>query len=195
MQSAIRGTRTTFGQPVDPDNFGVKSIYDEPVSYPLRGLWPTAVSGLVATLTEGSNVVELTTGNTSQVDVSQVISDAAHALPTNTAVISVIDSTHFVVSANATADETGDALTLLAPVALTGDWQQGILGVRADLTYDILTEATLYDDLTGQPTIALAQSQAVGLMVVARFGFTVANWATYQAPNEATRYPFAALLA
>jgi hypothetical protein len=192
LKAAIRGTRTTYGQPVDPANFNPNSIYDEPVTYPLKGLWPTHITGLVASFND-SDEITLTTGNTSQLDVGQAISGTD--IPANSVVTDIVDSTHFHINNTTTGgSQTDISLTLTAPVAMTGDWSQGILGVRQDLSYQILTEATLFND-AGAATVALAQSNAIGLLVEARFGFAVANWATYLAPNEATRYPFATMLA
>ena len=79
---------------------------------------------------------------------------------------------------------------LSKPEMVVGDYSHGILGVRQDITYKILTEATLYDD-TGQVLYALAQQDMVALRVVARFGFQVDNTINYANTNEATRYPWA----
>ncbi len=73
---------------------------------------------------------------------------------------------------------------------LAGDFSHGILGTRQDITYKMLSEATIYDE-NGDVLYALAQQDMVALRVVARFGFQVDNTITYANLNEATRYPWA----
>ncbi len=77
--------------------------------------------------------------------------------------------------------------------AVVGDPSMAILGVRTDIQYKFLTEATI--DISaaqdGSAMVSLAQQDAVGLRVRARFGFVVANPLTRLNQNSATRYPFA----
>jgi HK97 family phage major capsid protein len=89
------------------------------------------------------------------------------------------------------------AMTALWPAAATaeaiaGDFSQGILGVRQDLTYKLLTEAVITDD-TGLVIYNLPQQDMVALRVVARYGFQVANAMTWENTNDATRYPWAVM--
>jgi HK97 family phage major capsid protein len=89
------------------------------------------------------------------------------------------------------------ALTALWPApataeAIAGDFSQGILGIRQDLTYKLLSEAVITDD-TGRVIYNLPQQDMVALRVVARYGFQVANIATWENPNDATRYPWAVM--
>jgi HK97 family phage major capsid protein len=81
-----------------------------------------------------------------------------------------------------------------AAEAVAGDYTQGILGVRQDLTYRVLDQAVITDN-TGAIIYNLAQQDMVALRVVARFGFQIANTLNYDNANEATRYPFAVLRA
>lgn len=81
-----------------------------------------------------------------------------------------------------------------APLAVIGDYTQGILGVRQDITAKILTESVIQDPVTGDIVYNLAQQDMKALRLVARFGFQVANYATREAPDsEDGRYPFAVL--
>lgn len=82
---------------------------------------------------------------------------------------------------------TGDAEVIL------GDFTQALLGVRQDVTYKILDQAVIQDG-SGNIVFNLAQQDMVALRVVARFAFQIANTVNYDNSNDATRYPFAALL-
>jgi HK97 family phage major capsid protein len=89
------------------------------------------------------------------------------------------------------------AMTGLWPAAATaeaiaGDFSQGILGIRQDLTYKLLDQAVITDD-TGLVIYNLPQQDMVALRVVARYGFQVANAMTWENTNDATRYPWAVM--
>ena len=77
---------------------------------------------------------------------------------------------------------------------VAGDFTQGILGVRQDITYKILDQAVITDG-SGVIQYNLAQQDMVAMRVVARFGFAVPNTINYDNSNAATRYPFGVLRA
>jgi len=80
-----------------------------------------------------------------------------------------------------------------AAEAVVGDFTQAILGIRQDITYKVLTEATIYaaDGIT--PQYALAQQDMVALRIVFRCAFATANTINYDNPTAGTRYPWSVI--
>jgi hypothetical protein len=76
---------------------------------------------------------------------------------------------------------------------LAGDFSQGILGIRKDITYKILDQAVIQDN-TGAIMFNLAQQDMVALRVTMRVAFQVANTLNYDQPTEASRFPFGVLI-
>jgi HK97 family phage major capsid protein len=70
-----------------------------------------------------------------------------------------------------------------------GDFTQGILGIRKDITMKLLTEAVIQDN-TGAIVYNLAQQDMVAMRFTARFAFQIANTINYSQQVEANRYPF-----
>lgn len=77
---------------------------------------------------------------------------------------------------------------------IVGDFSQGIMATRQDITYKILDQAVIQDN-TGAIIYNLAQQDMVAMRVVARFGFQVSNIVNYDQPVEANRSPWATMLA
>lgn len=75
-----------------------------------------------------------------------------------------------------------------------GDFSQGILGVRQDMTYKILSEAVIQDN-TGAIIYNLAQQDMVAMRCVARFAFQVSNIVNFETPVEEDRSPWAIMVA
>ncbi len=78
-----------------------------------------------------------------------------------------------------------DVATLIA-----GDRRAAIIGIRQDVTYKILTEATLTDG-AGNVTFSLAEQDMIALRAKFRLGFVVANTVSSETGDQ--EYPFAAL--
>jgi HK97 family phage major capsid protein len=77
--------------------------------------------------------------------------------------------------------------------AVLGDFTQAILGIRQDITYKVLTEATIYAADGVTPQYALAQQDMVALRIVFRCAFQTANTINYDNPTAGTRYPFSVI--
>lgn len=75
---------------------------------------------------------------------------------------------------------------------ISGDWNQGIIGIRQDLTYKMLDQAVINDD-EGRIVWNLPQMDMVALRVVGRFAFQVPNPSNRMNTNASTRYPFTVL--
>lgn len=77
--------------------------------------------------------------------------------------------------------------------AVTGDFSQGILGVRQDMTFKMLDQSVIQDN-TGAIIYNLAQQDLVAMRVVCRYAWQVPNPVSRLQPAEANRYPFGVLL-
>lgn len=75
---------------------------------------------------------------------------------------------------------------------IMGDWTQGIVGVREDITMEMFDTGVLQDNL-GNIIFNLLQQDMVALRAVARFAFAVPNPINRMQQTAANRYPFAAI--
>jgi HK97 family phage major capsid protein len=75
---------------------------------------------------------------------------------------------------------------------IAGDWSQGIVGIRQDLTWKMLDQSVITDN-NGLIVFNLPQQDMVAMRVVARYAFQVPNPLNRMNMVEATRYPFAVL--
>jgi HK97 family phage major capsid protein len=86
---------------------------------------------------------------------------------------------------------TWDAATALM---VSGDWTNLVYAMRQDITYKMLTEATIFDTDGVTPIYSLAQQDMVAIRAVMRVGWEVVNPISSMNSNNATRFPFAALI-
>jgi hypothetical protein len=75
-----------------------------------------------------------------------------------------------------------------APVAIPYDPTEFVVGVRQDVTWKLLDQAVIQDE-DGEIIYNFAQEDMVGLRLVMRVGWQVANTINYDEPTEADRYP------
>jgi HK97 family phage major capsid protein len=75
---------------------------------------------------------------------------------------------------------------------IAGDWSQGLIGIRQDLTWKMLDQSVITDN-NGLIVFNLPQQDMVAMRVVARYAFQVPNPLNRMNMVEATRYPFSVL--
>jgi len=76
---------------------------------------------------------------------------------------------------------------------ISGDFSNAVYSIRQDITYKLLTEATLYDTDGSTPLYRLAEQDMVALRVVMRMAWEVPNPITQLQPDGDIRYPFSVL--
>ncbi len=78
---------------------------------------------------------------------------------------------------------------------ITGDYDQGIIGVRQDMEMEFFNSGVIQDPVTGAIVYNLIQQNLYAWRVDARFAWAVANPINWINQIEATRSPFGVLLA
>lgn len=81
---------------------------------------------------------------------------------------------------------------LSAAELFAGDFSQGVISLRQDITYKVLTEGVIQAP-DGTIEYNLPQQDLIALRAVMRVGFAVPNPINRANPTAGTRYPFAVL--
>lgn len=88
--------------------------------------------------------------------------------------------------------EAENAATSNSVSAIAGDWSQGIIAVREDISVDFSKHAVIHDNTGAVQYNAWQQDLTIGRFV-ARFGFAVPNPVNRTRETTASRYPFSLL--
>ena len=83
------------------------------------------------------------------------------------------------------------AFDVTKALLIAGDFNQLVYSIRQDVTYKVLTEATIVDPSTKQVIYSLAQQDMIALRAVMRLGWEIPNPINYMQQTEANRCPFA----
>jgi HK97 family phage major capsid protein len=75
---------------------------------------------------------------------------------------------------------------------ITGDFSQLVYSIRQDVTYKVLTEATIVDPTTREVIYSLAQQDMVALRAVMRLGWEIPNPVSAYRSEMESYTPFAA---
>lgn len=77
---------------------------------------------------------------------------------------------------------------------IVGDFSQAVYAIRQDITFDVFREGSIYDPVTKELLYALMQQDMLAIRAVMRIGWEVPNPITSGQPDNAIRFPFAAIL-
>lgn len=86
--------------------------------------------------------------------------------------------------------QKGSAWDSTKASVLCGDFSQAVYSIRQDMTMKLLTEAIISDS-EGKVVYNFAQQDMVGLRIVMRLGWQVANPVNTSNPDADSRFPFA----
>jgi HK97 family phage major capsid protein len=88
---------------------------------------------------------------------------------------------------------TNGAMDAATALMFSGDWSKLVYSIRQEITFKILTEATL-QDANGEILYNLAQNDMIALRAKMRLGWALPNPANRVQTTAASRYQFAVLV-
>lgn len=177
--------------------------------------------GIVTGATSASNVVTLNSGDSlydkimSEDGVISKVEEAGFFVTGNMADISmraklrgmkdssgdplfktnVQGATTYTLDGTAIEFPRNGAFDKAQALMISGDFSQLVYAIRQDVTYKVLTEATIVDPSSKEVVFALAQQDMIALRVVMRLGWEIPNPINGLKTTESQRFPFAVLKA
>ena len=118
----------------------------------------------------------------------KVVGDANH---NDTAAACVTAKILAPISATVTFKLMNGAWDETEALMITGDFSQMVYSIRQDVTYKILTEATIVDPTTREVVYSLAQQDMVALRAVMRLGWEIPNPVSAYRSDLLSYTPFA----
>ena len=91
-------------------------------------------------------------------------------------------------------DKNGQPIFISGALMVVGDFHQLVYSIRQDVTYKVLTEATIVDPGNKQVVYSLAQQDMVALRAVMRLGWEIPNPISSYRETLARYSPFAVYL-
>lgn len=77
---------------------------------------------------------------------------------------------------------------------IVGDFTQAVYAIRQDITFKILTEASIHDPVTHELLYNLPQQDLIAIRATMRIGWEVPNPVSSGDPDNSTRFPFAVIV-
>lgn len=157
----------------------------------LLGETAAGVAGSIGKLEEDGYVA---TGHVAATEMKRKLRNVRSATGEPIFRTNMQDSTRFDLDGAPIYFPTNGAILAATALLVSGQWDQLVYAIRQDITYKVLTEATI-QDAAGNTIYNLAQQDMVALRAVMRLGFALPNPINRMQTVAANRAPFAVLKA
>ncbi len=157
----------------------------------LLGETAAGVAGSIGKLEEDGYVA---TGHVAATEMKRKLRNVRSATGEPIFRTNMQDSTRFDLDGAPIYFPTNGAIVAATALLVSGQWDQLVYAIRQDITYKVLTEATI-QDAAGNTIYNLAQQDMVALRAVMRLGFALPNPINRMQTVAANRAPFAVLKA
>ena len=157
----------------------------------LLGETAAGVAGSIGKLEEDGYVA---TGHVAATEMKRKLRNVRSATGEPIFRTNMQDSTRFDLDGAPIYFPTNGAILAATALLVSGQWDQLVYAIRQDITYKVLTEATI-QDAAGNTIYNLAQQDMVALRAVMRLGFALPNPINRMQTVAASRAPFAVLKA